>query len=132
MKEFTTSVAARDETFGNAVTIKVDGFEVTFSPCTESQMAMLMASASATGNTMESVADTINFFFSLIDDRDQFVHMKHRLFDKEDPFSVPELTDILLYLVEEWSARPTKQPSDFTPSQRSAGRKSTARLQDTA
>jgi len=133
LKEFTTSARAAEEArIGLPVTVKVDDREITFSPATESEMAMLLAASSPTGNTVEAIADTINFFFALVEDEDQHSYLRGRLFDRGDPFDVSDIADIVVYLVEEWTARPTSSPSDSTPSRRSAGRRSTARPRSAA
>jgi hypothetical protein len=132
LKEFVTSAQAPDEHVGKEVTCRVDDFEVVFSAPTQSQMAMLLAASSATGDTVESIADTINFFFSMVEDENQHSHLKQRLFDRDDPFEIKNIVDILTFLIEEWTARPTQPPSDSMPSQPSVGRRSTAKRQAVA
>jgi hypothetical protein len=132
-KEFVTSAQADRASgeVGRPITVLVDGEEITFEGATESQIALLIAATSATATNITSgIADVINFFFSLLSEEDSRT-LRHRLFDRDDPFDVENITDILMYLVEEWSARPTQSPSDSTPSPNSAGQKSTARLRRT-
>lgn len=130
MKEFVTAAKAAGRDVQDDVTVKVDDREVTFRAPSQEQMAILIASVSATGNDIQGIAEIINVFFDLVENTDedspQSRWMRHRLFDRDDEFGVDELTDILLYLIEEWTGRPTKQPSDYLPSRKSGGRKSTA------
>ena len=129
VKSFITSAKAADATdapLGEPVTIDLDGREITFLPPTTGQWAVTIAGGTDTANPSQMVADQINFFFSLLADED-VQYFRHRLFDRKDAFDVPNIAEIMEYLIEEWSARPTKQPSDFLPSQSNGGKKSTAR-----
>lgn len=128
IKSFTTSGKSVEENgtpMGEPVTVDVDGREVIFIPPTTGQWAVTMAGGTDSSSPSDQIATQINFFFSMLDDKD--VHyFKHRLFDREDAFDVDNIAEIITYLLEEWAARPTKQPSDYLPSQRSAGKRSTA------
>lgn len=130
IKEFTTSAkaAADDDTgaLGKPIQVTVDEREVTFYPPTEGQLAVFFAGASDSSSQVNAVASTINFFFSLLDD-DDIRYFKVRLFNRKDPFDAENIVEIVEYVIGEWSARPTKQPSDFMPSQSNTGRTSTAR-----
>jgi hypothetical protein len=132
MKEFVTAVKAGGREVSDEVTVKIDDQEVTFAAPSPEQLAILIASVSATGNDLVGIAEIINVFFDLIEDPDIYRSLRHRLFDREDEFGVDELTDILLYLIEEWTGRPTQQPSDYLPSRKAGGRRSTARQPRTA
>lgn len=129
IKEFTTAAKAADEdaaAIGEPITITVDGDEITFIPPTSGQLTLAMVGASEVSNNLERMAATINFFFSLLSDEDRIM-FKQRLYDREDPFGPDEIGALTEMLMEEWSARPIKQPSDYSPSQRAGGQKSTPR-----
>lgn len=130
MKEFTTAVKAVAATgegvVGEPIHAKVDGREITFNPPTEGALAVLLAASAGLMPDMEAAANFINFFFSLVDDKDSR-YLRQKLFSEEDPFGMEEIKDITMWLIEEWSARPTKSPSDYMQSQRSGGQKSTQR-----
>lgn len=130
MKEFTTAakaVAASNEgVVGEVLVAKVDGREVTFNPPTEGQMAVLLAASAGLMSDAEAAANIINFFFSLVGDDDSR-YLRQKLFHSEDPFGLEEIKDITMWLIEEWSGRPTKSPSDFMPSRQAGGPKSTQR-----
>jgi len=130
MKEFVT--AAKD-TFGEVddddkITFLHDGREVTFFTPSDGQLAIMLNMG---GREMDpKMAGTfIQLWFSMMDD-DTLRYFQSRLMDRNDrAFDLDSeggVFDIFESLVEEWSARPTKQPSDFQPSQRATGRKSTA------
>jgi hypothetical protein len=127
IKSFTT--AARNNTddgvLGEPVDVEVDGRTVTFLPPTTGQIAVTLAGSSEMATDSELAAAQINFFFSLLEKRDA-TWFRRRLFDRSDDFDIETIGEIVEYLMEQWSARPTKQPSDYLPSQRSGGKKSTA------
>lgn len=129
MKEFVTAVKAGGRDVSEDITVKVDDREITFLSPSQEQMAILIASVSATGDNLQGIAEIINVFFDLVDGTEDHRWLRHRLFDRDDEFSVTEVTDILLYLIEEWTGRPTRQPSDYLPSRKPGGRRSTARRQ---
>lgn len=128
VKSFTTagkSVEANQTPLGEPLSIELDGREITFTPPTTGQWAVTMAGGTDTSSPSDMIATQINFFFGMLD-TDDVNYFRHRLFDREDPFDVDNITEIIEYLIEEWSARPTKQPSDFLPSQSNGGKRSTA------
>lgn len=131
VKQFTTAAKAAEHdpeaVLGAPITIEMDGREVTFQGATQGQLAVLFAGASDTTSKTQNIASTINFFFSLVEDEDDVRYFKVRLLDRKDAFDADDVADIVMHLVEEWTANPTKQPSDFMPSQKSDGPKSTAR-----
>jgi hypothetical protein len=79
----------------------------------------------------EQMGTIINFFFSLLGDEDQRA-LKRRLLDPTDPFSITDVSEITLSLVESVTGRPTQRPTASTPSRRSGGPKSTAGARSTA
>lgn len=129
MKEFFT--AAKD-TFGEVsedekIVFKHDGREVTFFQPSDGQMAIMLNMG---GRDMDprSAGTFIQLWFSMMDN-DTVRYFQTRLMDRDDKgFDLESeggVFDIFESLVEEWSARPTKQPSDFQPSRRATGPKST-------
>lgn len=131
IKEFTTSVKAEVTTWGNDVTYSIDGREVVFKAPTSGQMIAGIIGVDEDAEPSELVKTTLNFFFSLVSAKDH-AYFRRRLLDYDDPFNEEDIANIVSSLVEEWSARPTKQPSDYLPSQRNGGPRSTAKRQATA
>lgn len=129
MREFITAVAEdRDPEADETVTWTLDGEEITFYKPTPGQFA-IMAAASVNSGDGEALGTFIALFFEMADEDTQR-RLRSRLFDRKDPFEVDSeggIADIMDALVEHWSARPTKEPSDFQPSRSSAGKTSTAR-----
>ena len=127
MREFVTAAKAADEEQPVPIEFQVDGHPMRAYPPTEGQIAVVMASLTDYTSDADKMAAIINFFVGVLDD-DSHVTLVRRLMDRNDPFGFVELNEIMEWLMSEWSARPTKQPSDFTPSRQSAGRKSTGRV----
>jgi hypothetical protein len=130
VKEFLT--AAKDS-IGNvdeeeAVTFLHDGREVKFYKPSPGQAAIMMTMG---GREMDaqSAGLFIQLFLELMDD-DTRRYFTGRLLDRKDAFSNLNseggMFDIWEALTEDWSARPTKQPSDYQPPRRSGGKTSTA------
>jgi len=139
MKEFVTAVERDDDPqLADDVTFMVRGIpdlvddrEVTAHSPTSGQLTLFMAVAGDTIDTPEAMATSINFLFSLLDPSD-YSYLKRRLLKRDDPFGAKEIADILIYLIEEWSARPTQSPSDSPTSRSRGGRSSTARRSSAA
>ena len=128
MREFAT--AAREREAGEereTVTWLHDGTEVTFLQPTATQMIIMAASAVADDDFAQA-GNFLALFFELCDQPTRR-HFRHRLFDSEDDFDIDGeggVGDLMEALLEHWSGRPTKQPSDYRPSQSRTGRTSTA------
>lgn len=129
MREFTTAVVEEglevDEE--DVTTFKHDGREVTFYRPGTGQEA-LMLSMSQRDMEAKDAASFINLFFSLMDS-DTYKYFEKRLMDRNDPFDLDSeggIFDLFIGLSEEWSGRPTKEPSDYQPPQQATGKKSTA------
>lgn len=127
MKQFRTSAKNADPEapIGEPLTVDIDEREITFLPPTSGQIAILLAGSDETHTDMESAAALINFFFSMIESDSDSTYMRKRLFDRRDPFGIDEISELIDYVMGEWSATPTRRPSDYLPSQRTTGRRST-------
>jgi hypothetical protein len=92
---------------------------------TGGQVAVLLSKTASTHATApERVAAMIDFFAGVLDEESHQILVR-RLMDRNDKFELEDVNNILVYLMEEWAARPTKSPSASTSSQRNGGRKST-------
>lgn len=132
MREFFT--AAKDQLGevevdpDSQVTFKHDGTEVTFNKPSNGQFALMLSM----GNRKMDMAQIGNFIALLIELGDHATqrYLQGRLLDRDDKFDIESeggIFDLWEALVEEWSARPTRQPSDYQPPRRSTGNGSTAR-----
>lgn len=130
MKEFYT--AAKD-TIGEGseddlIVFLHDGEEVTFYQPSSGQLAIMLSIVEGTKLDPKNAGAFIQLFFEMMDDETQR-YFRGRLMDRKDTFDLDSeggMFEIFNHLSEEWSARPTKQPSDYQQSQRATGRKSTA------
>lgn len=127
MKEFITaaeSQAAAEEDREDVVEFSVDGVLCRAFKPGGGQLGVLMAATSGHQPPQVQIAGIINFFNSTLDDQSSS-YLVNKLLERDNGFEIEEVQDILEYLVEEWTGRPTKSPSGSTRSQSRGGRKST-------
>lgn len=93
----------------------------------ETQLAIYMAAFTDGNADIDIMAETMSFLKEVFEE-DTFKELKARLMDRRDPVKLETLLEILEWIIEEYTARPTKPSSDSTPSQRSTGARSTASL----
>jgi hypothetical protein len=127
MREFVTAVnEAYEEEPDEGQTLKLDGRELRYYKPAEGQYMVFMASTGRHSSTQEQIAAVTNFFVELFDKESQ-EYLVNRLLDRDDPFGIETINKIMDAMSEDWSGRPTQSPSDFLPSQKNGGRKSTPR-----
>jgi hypothetical protein len=139
MKEFDTAVRVAEredeeqEDFLEWEIVERDdsGEEIRRVPCRafppgDGQLAMMMAGLGRHTNDQTRVASIVDFFVGVMDEPTH-TYVVDRLLDRKDKFGLAEIDSILMWLVEEWSGRPTERPSVSTPSRRTGGPKSTRR-----
>jgi hypothetical protein len=124
MKQFVTAATEQDADASEALEFDVDGVTCKCYRPTDGQLAILMASIGRTSTTEEGVGGVINFFASTLDDVSH-QHLTARLLDRRDSFGLPQVQGIIKWMVEEWTARPTQEPSGSTSSPPSTGSGST-------
>lgn len=125
MKEFNTAV---DEAVIEEAPLEfmIDGQEVRAFRPTDGQMAMLMASMGRHTSEATRLAGIIDFFVTVMDD-ESHQYVVDRLLSRTDPLGLEQVTDVMMWMIEEWSGRPTPPPSGSTSSPESGGRKSKPR-----
>jgi len=131
VKEFYT--AAKDTlgevTEDDLIVFKHDGTEVTFFQPSSGQLAIMANIMQGSRNDPTLAGNFIQLFFAMMEEEETLPYFQNRLMDRKDAFDLDGdggMFDIFKHLVEEWSARPTKQPSDYQPPRRATGSKSTA------
>jgi hypothetical protein len=129
VKEFVTAVKPNagkiDKT--SVITMKHDGTEIRFYEPDAGSLGIMMMVAQQ-NMTAQNMGTFIEFIFNCMDEETQ-LYFRRRLMDIDDPFGFDGeggMMEIFKALTEEWSARPTKQPSDFRPARRATGQGSTA------
>lgn len=80
---------------------------ITAYPPKEGQVALMMARTGRHSSTQDKVAAMIDFFVEVLDEGDH-QYVVNRLLDRNDPFGLGDVTDVMTYLIEEWGGRPTK------------------------
>lgn len=112
MREFVTSVseAQAKEADEDFIEFKIDEQVVKAYRPTPSQMAWAITATGRYTSFSDKVAGVIDFFVGVLDEESR-VHVVNRLMDRSDPFDFEQVQDIIKFLVEEWSGRPTQQPS---------------------
>lgn len=128
MKEFVT--AARDQLGevdeDSIITFKHNGREVIFFEPSDGQQA-IMLSMGGRSMTKKAAGTFIQLFIELGDDNTQR-YFQDLLLDRNSGFDLSSeggIFDIWEYLVEQWSGKDTKQPSDYLPPRRATGSRST-------
>jgi hypothetical protein len=128
VKEFVTAAkpTAGKVDKSSIIDTKHDGHDVRFFEPDPGSLAVMAMVANQKMN-VANMGVFIEFIFNCMDPKTQ-VYFRQRLMDPEDPFGLDGpggLMDIFKNLTEEWSARPTKQPSGSQPARRSTGQGST-------
>lgn len=128
MREFVT--AAKD-TLGEVdedsiITFKHDGRDVTFFEPSTGQQAIMLTMGRRDMDKKQA-GQFIALFFEMMDEETER-YFEGRLMDRRDTFDLDGeggIMDIFEGLIEEWSGKDTKQPSDYQPPRRATGRAST-------
>lgn len=125
-KEFSLAVGrASEKTPDDAMPFRVEGSDAQLYayPPTEGQLALIMGTL-AGGSLVDRAASVLDIFWSLLDE-DTEVELRRRLRDRNDPFTIQDVLNIMDWVIEEVTGRPTKSSSDSTPSPPTNGRRST-------
>jgi hypothetical protein len=127
IKEFSTAAKfeAEEAEAEEFIEFKLDdGVYRAYRPTT-GQTAVMMSSLADYTTITERVAGTIDYFFGMLD-ADSSATLTRRLMDREDPFELAQINEIMSYLVEQWTGRPITPPSVSSRSRVNGGRRSTA------
>jgi hypothetical protein len=137
--EFNTAVArvgARDEAQVHTFTIIerdpdteeiVNKVECHAYDPTEGQVIMMITEVMGRrANIADKIAGFIDFFTDVLDEESKD-YVIHRLLDPNDTFGIEDVQPIVFWLMEEFGGRPTRQPSDYLPSRKAGGQRSTQR-----
>lgn len=92
---------------------------------TEGQLVLLMGAMSEFSGAEEQGMAVMDLFWSLMEP-ETATALRRRLRDRTDSFGLQDILNIIEWLVEESSARPTKSSSASTPSRSTSGQRSTA------
>lgn len=122
MKAFTTAVVERieGEEEEGRLEFELDGETLVAYKPSEAQFALLMQAASRYTEKNEAVAGAMDFFHAVLE-TDSAAHIRHRLLNRDDAFGLPEVEEIIEWMVEEWTGRPFRKSSGSTSSPKSTG-----------
>ena len=129
MKEFITAIEEKPphpDDLDVPLLFKLDGRECRAYKPNDGQLAMLMASLGRHSSDATKLAGVIDFFVTVMDD-ESHQHVVDRLLSRDDTFGLEQVTDIMMWMIEEWTGRPTQPLSVSTSSPGSGGQKSRRR-----
>lgn len=123
MKNFDTAARRGQAAMPNAVdiTFQIDGVDYTAHPPTTGQIALFMGAQSEGGYTL--VNAMFRFMDAVLDDEG----VKALRAALQEGVELTLVSDIISYLIEEWSARPTTRSSGSSPTRKRTGAASTVR-----
>lgn len=127
IKAFITSATDPEQptqSAGEPITVAIDDREITFNPPDTNQTLLIMAAVEGSSTDGSLAATMINAFFHMVQDDRDVGHLRGRLFNSKDPFSLSDVSAVLMYLMETWSNRPTESSSDSSSSRRAHGKTS--------
>lgn len=115
MREFTTALAEKVEKEEGAepLDFKLDGKEYKVWKPLPSQVAMLVTSMGKRKHDTDKVAGIVDFLMAVLDEEGA-ANISERLLDRNDPFGLDQVQDIIEWLIEEWTGRPTQRPAVST------------------
>jgi hypothetical protein len=113
IKEFTTALKAVTDDQDLPMLFSIDGHQLAAYQPTDGQLALLMSSIAAHTSVQTRVAGVINFFVAVMDD-DSATYITDRLLSRSDPLGVDQVEEIMEWMVEEWTGRPTQPLSVST------------------
>lgn len=110
-----------------AMDFTIDGTEETLYiyPPKNAQLALIMSSMSDDAEGTEGIATFMSTFFGLLDEDSRPI-IRRRLKDRQDPFDIPDVMEIIKWVISEAAERPTQSSSASTPSRTPTGSPSRA------
>ena len=126
MKEFVTAVEQAEREEDEGIAFLIDGHECHAYMPTDGQIAMAIAGVGRHTNDMQKTAAAIDFFVGVLDEESE-QYVVERMMSRNDPLGLDQVQEIIMWLIEEFTGRPTQSPSASTRSQRSGGQNSKPR-----
>jgi hypothetical protein len=134
VREFTTAKQRTEEPAGH-IAFKLDGKELMAQKPKPAVFAYLTAASARGTSEADKIKAVLDFIEAVLLNNDgsperagktSRAHFRDRLLDPDDSLEIEDAVDLLQYLGEQWSGRPTSSPSDSSPGRRTSGRSSTA------
>jgi hypothetical protein len=108
----------------NVITVKILEREVELHSPGSGSLAYLAMSVAGAGNDLIQVGQVINFIMSIFDE-DDARYVRGLLLDRDSGFDAEDIMDLAIYIVEEWSDRPTKPSTGSSQSRQATGARTT-------
>ena len=108
----------------DTLTVMILEREVTLHSPGSGSLAYLAMSIAGAGNDLMQLGQVINFIMSIFDD-DDARYVRGLLLDRESGFDAEDIMELATWIVEEWSARPTKPSTGSSASRQSTGARTT-------
>lgn len=112
MKEFNTALKAVTEDEAPMV-FKIDGQELHAYKPTDGQLALLLSAIGRHTNVQTRIAGVIDFFVNVMDEGSA-TYVTERLLSRTDPLEIEQVQEVMEWMVEEWTGRPTQPLSVST------------------
>ena len=106
--------------------VMLDGHLLRIFKPTDGQYMIYIAETGRHASSEQRVAAAVNFFMGLFEEADQ-AYLADRLLDRNDPFGMKKIEEIVGAVTEDWSGRPTEPSSGSASSRKTGGRRSTPR-----
>lgn len=113
IKEFTTALKAVTEDETLPMVFAIDGHELAAYRPTDGQLALLMSAVGRHTNMQTQIAGIIDFFVAVMDD-DSASYVTDRLLSRTDPLGIEQVQEVMEWMIEEWTGRPTQPLSVST------------------
>jgi hypothetical protein len=133
MKNFESAIREeRDDEAVEPITFKINGEGINKKgdsfrapePPTQEQVALLMAAMGRDSSGMDTMEGLTEFLRNVLDTTSWNV-LRNRLADPKDPLEIDDMQEIVGWLCEQVTERPTQPRSGSTGSRQSTGRAST-------
>lgn len=108
------------------IPVVIDGREIWFTGPNSTESTILLLHVSGSSNMMKAVAGSLDLVLGLIRDDMDRRWLENALLDRSNPLDIDLVTDVVLYLIEEWFTRPTQEQPESSGPPSPTGRKSTA------
>lgn len=125
-----------EESFGDPIDVPLEFTDddgnvtdtrvITFLSPNSTEFTYITMNLASHNQMFTAVAASLDIILGLIEDDTDRRWLGTALLDRENPLDIEYVTDIVLYLIEEWTARPTREPSGSSRSRQRTGKPSTA------
>jgi len=113
-----------EEDYQEPITVNILDREVTIEYPGSGQAIYMTATIAGTDGDITQVGELVQFLYHLVEEEDA-IFIKHSLLDRKSGFDGESVIELIEYLTEEWSSRPTRSLTGLSKSQPRTGPSST-------